>query len=137
MASRSSFQPVLIIGYYDGATHGVVECRKCLATYYFAMVWQETVNDDAGDVRVFAVAPIGEPGSVVRRNYLGPETSFGTFDMPGGDEGEKYLARLEALPPTFLVAARLIDHDILGRKLVPESGISSITNWRDWFGANW
>ena len=65
----SPFVRLVAVGYYDGPTHGLVECGGCGRLYAFCKLdW-----DDGQDVRIFSLAPTqgrgdlfcGESGSTI------------------------------------------------------------------------
>lgn len=48
------FSRMVVLGFYDGPTSGLIQCQKCSAEFYFDMLnW-----DDDHEVRVFRLTPL-------------------------------------------------------------------------------
>jgi len=53
-AAKSPFSKLVILGYYDGATSGVLQCEMCQTAYRFEMLdW-----DEKQKVRIYSLAPL-------------------------------------------------------------------------------
>jgi hypothetical protein len=50
----SPFSRIIILGYYDGATTGALECRECGLCYRFEMLYW----DEQQDKRIFGLFPL-------------------------------------------------------------------------------
>ena len=101
----SPFSKLVMLGYYDGPTDGLIECATCATTYAFRKIdW-----DDGQNLRVFALAPI--PGHDLKElQELGPtqETpKWPTWAPNAGSKAANVAGEMcqGASPEEFIVAA--------------------------------
>jgi hypothetical protein len=132
------FSRMIVLGFYDGPTSGLVQCGSCSASYYFDMLdW-----DEDHEVRIFRLAALRE------RSFQNCVQIYEAFEEPRWPiwwpfsktsppeamrpEFERQLANVlvEAKPPEWLVAWQGYGEEILAAKKVSSR---LIANERDWF----
>lgn len=130
-ADGSPLNRMLIAGYYDGPTEGVIECRDCGQTYAFRMLaW-----DEHQDVRIFAVVPLAERFSEIRGAYPGlAETDKDVLVIPPPTHGEQSTIELMlGRPASYVVAALDLQKGIIAKRVCRDEPDED-QDWFAWLG---
>ncbi len=127
---ESPLKRMLITGYYDGATNGIVECQVCGRAYAFRTVaW-----DDEQEMRVFILSTVAPTLNDIRRALNLVDDGKATVVVP--PLGEKEDAVLESLlrsPPECAVASLdLRTGIVVQRTLAGDDG--GERDWLAWLG---
>lgn len=121
------------IGYYDGPTSGIAQCKACSAEYRFMMVdW-----DGLQDVRIYAFAPL-PIGSLKQVEDI--FAKYGPTEWPTDKELTEIVGRAgEAI---MVVALSQWGDRVLAMRNLAESDLKDVQDWfsfgypeaaRDWF----
>ncbi len=145
---KSPFQKMIIEGFYDGPTSGLVQCEVCSASYRFLMVdW-----DDRQDVRVLSLAPLPVQSfdrvvSIISEVEPVPWPMLYPWRIPSDDLREFVEVRIKEIvdkagPPTIVAACSRYGDTILAAKGLDENDLKDVQDWfypegpkgeRDWF----
>ena len=128
---RSPLGRMLLVGFYDGPTEGVVECHICRQAYGFRMVdW-----DPQQDVRVYAVVPLKERFDEIRDAFsVLRGKNRQTLILPPAESVEQFgIEELLQRIPELIVAASDLRQGIIARKAWSD-GCASTDDWFAWLG---
>jgi hypothetical protein len=151
LTGPSPFSKILALGFYDGPTSGVLQCRQCGAVHRFDMLdWTEDHN-----VRVFRLALL--PADALERcvralcGYSPPPRwpVWVPVRWQGGGEDTRAAADREvqsmlatAGPPALIVAWEGYGERMMAARRLPAEELLDIPDWfsleepaggRDWF----
>jgi hypothetical protein len=136
-AAESPFAKIIALGFYDGPTSGILQCRTCGRVYGFDMLdWDEghgvrifrlaLLPPDALDRCVSALAPYGPPQWPVwvpaRANLPSEET---------GEVADRQVERIlgQAEPAELVVAWTGYGDRVLAAKSVPAAELVDAPDW--------
>jgi hypothetical protein len=143
--TEQPFSRVVALGYYDGPTSGVAECRACLACYRFELL-DELPDWDAGDdLRVFSLAPLSpeaferlvnaSPGSEAARWPLWvPRWEFAS--EAERQEADRTVQQVldSAPPPCQAIATRDNLSEVVACRRVTSEELASVRDWVAFLG---
>ena len=78
--AKSPFSKLVVLGYYDGPTAGLLQCEVCSTAYRFEMLDIDPDWDEGLDVRIFSLSQLS-PGSFEELIEI-CENFFGIPDWP-------------------------------------------------------
>jgi|SRR5271166_455809 len=146
----SPFTRQIVLGYYDGATEGIVKCSVCMKSWYYRMIaW-----DSRQDNRLFVLRLLPERSFESLEQFLqNVQPNRGQLGFPWSFESESekiatddFVARMikAASTPAWIVVGKSIisplricavTQEILDAILTAESGSTyeNIEKWYEFF----
>jgi len=148
--AEAPFSKLLVLGFYDGPTSGILQCGTCSAVYKFDMLdW-----DDIHEVRVFRLAslPVDSLDQCVKalaqpKPPRWPVWVPSRWDLSSDEAREladRDVQRILATekPAELVVAWAGYAEKILGARKMPAADLANVPDWfsrddstegRDWF----
>jgi hypothetical protein len=129
---------VIVLGYVDGPTHGILECGTTGATYKFDILERD-------DVRFYSLAPLPQDSVADFVRLLGPYQqprwpvwcplwSFPSESVRKELEHETDRVLARAGPVEWIVAAEELSQDILAARRLTADDLRSVTDWHAFLG---
>jgi hypothetical protein len=145
------FSRILALGFYDGPTSGVLQCRTCAAVFEFEMLdW-----DEGHEVRIFRLASLPDDSLDQIVQVLAPAESphwpvwvpsrWNLLSERARQEADRDIQRMLVLakPAELVVAWTGYADKILAARRLPAGELANQPDWfsredstadRDWFG---
>ena len=132
----SPFAKMIALGYYDGPTAGIVQCRSCATAYKFdLLMW-----DEYQDRRIFTLAELPPHALATIVNILSPYTSptwpvwVPLWQFPAEADTNTVNSQIEnmlqqAKPPGCIIACSDLLGTIMRAKCVTAPDLAIVTDW--------